>query len=230
MNVLILCEKSQRIQKAFERKGAFALSCDILPAEIDPSRHLQDDAIAVLTKIFYRATLFTQTNDPVEEFYPDLIIAHPPCTYLSSAGARWWKYKKREQKQAIQFFAYIYYLSSIISPRVCIENPAGIMSTKYRKPDQYINPYQFGEPFAKRTGLWLYGLPKLKPTEILERPEYGWLNQSFDKSGKLRGFNGSFRNPETRSRTFRGIANAMADQWFDFIEKEKKKNDVARSC
>jgi len=145
MKVLIACEFSGTVRDAFIHRGHDAMSCDILPTE-KPGPHYQGDVRDVLYSGW------------------DLVIAHPPCTHLASSGARWFKDKKAEQQYAIDFFK----LFTTLSCKVCIENPIGIMSTQYRKPDQIIQPWQFGHGETKATCLWLFGLPILRPTRIVE--------------------------------------------------------------
>lgn len=153
----------------------------------------------------------------------DLLIAHPPCTDLAVSGARWFREKQMDfrQQKACVFFMRMMLASA---ERIAVENPIGIMSSCYRKPDQIIQPWQFGHPETKSTCLWLKNLPKLKPTEIIEKPEGGWLNQSFTPDGRYKSFVNynergkimSWNDPETaklRSKTYSGIAKAMAEQW-----------------
>lgn len=204
MKVLVACEYSGTVRDAFRRKGHDAWSCDILPTEGDPEfnqYHFQGDVFEVIDQGW------------------DLMIAHPPCTYLTLAGNRWFKeeYKEKyptrqkDRDQAIEFFIK---LAMCDIPKIAIENPICIMSTKYRKPDQIIQPHQFGHPSIKSTCLWLKDLPKLDSTEKVE-PEYvilkdgrrysKWSNDTFKLPKELRW--------KERSKTFQGIANAMADQW-----------------
>ena len=181
MKVAVLCEYSGVVRDAFIRAGHDAISCDILPSESDLGPHIQDD-------IF---------NHDWSRY--DLIIAHPPCTHLSVSGARWFAEKKEEQVAAIYFFLDIWNLPT---KKMCIENPVGIMSTHFRKPDQYIQPWQFGHGETKKTGLWLRGLPLLQPTNIVDGREARIHMMS---PGPNRG--------KERSRFYTGIAEAMAEQW-----------------
>jgi site-specific DNA-cytosine methylase len=185
MKVLVACEYSGRVRDAFTKKGHDAISCDILPTESD-GPHYQGDVYALL-------------NEPW-----DLVIAFPPCTHLASSGARWWPHKQADgrQAEAMQFFID---MLSANSPRIAVENPAGIMTKAYRAPDQYVEPFWFGEPYRKRTGLWLKNLPLLVPTEMVEPKAY-WV-------GGDRGKYGLHRDPHKRSVTFQGLADAMASQW-----------------
>ena len=183
MNVLVACEYSGIVRDAFARKGHFAMSCDILPSDQPDGFHWKGDVLDVL------------------EFGWDLMVAHPPCTHLAVSGARWFKDKQEEQKESIEFFMSL--INSPI-PRIAVENPVGIMSKRYRKPDQYIQPWEYGHGETKKTCLWLKGLPKLKPTNVVEGREsrIHKMPPSEDR-GKL------------RSLTYQGWADAMADQWGD---------------
>ena len=181
LRVLIACEFSGVVREAFRAKGHDAWSLDLLPAEDNSKYHLQMDIAALRSKDW------------------DMIIAFPPCTHLCSSGARWFKDKQKEQKDAIDFFMMI---ACADCPKIAIENPIGIMSTKWRKPDQIIQPWQFGHGETKATCLWLKNLPLLKPTNIVNgREQRIWkLPPSKDRW-------------KERSRTFTGIAKAMAEQW-----------------
>jgi hypothetical protein len=183
MNVLVACEFSGIVRDAFTAKGHYAVSCDLLPTE-SPGNHYQGNVLPYLNCGW------------------DMIIAHPPCTYLCSSGARWNHTRPeriRQQNEAIAFFN-AFLLTDC--PRVAIENPIGIMSNHYRKPDQIIQPWMFGHGETKATCLWLKGLPKLKPTNIVK----GRVPRvHYESPGKERWKN--------RSRTYQGIADAMADQW-----------------
>lgn len=180
MKVAVLCEYSGIVRNAFIKAGHDAISCDILPTESE-GPHIQDD-------IF---------NHDWSEY--DLIIAHPPCTRLCVSGARWFKNNVAEQKEAIEFFMDIWNLPV---KKICIENPVGIMSTHFRKPDQYIQPWQFGHGETKKTGLWLKGIPLLKPTDVVNGRE--------NRIHKMPP--GPNRRKE-RSKFYTGIAEAMANQW-----------------
>jgi site-specific DNA-cytosine methylase len=202
MKILIACEESQTVCKAFRKLGHEAYSCDILPCSGGhPEWHIQGDLLKVLDEDW------------------DMIIAHPPCTYLTVTGNRWFKdeYKdrfptrKQDREDAVIFFKKI---ANNKCPKICIENPLGIMSTRLRKPEQIIQPYQFGHVEAKKTCLWLKGLPDLIHTKLVE-PQYTTF-----KSGKRMGtwyVNAAKLTPaerqKARSKTFQGIADAMADQW-----------------
>ena len=180
MNVLIACEFSGIIQNAFREKRHHAVSIDLLPTE-KSSNHIEGDVRDYLLCNW------------------DMMIAHPPCTHLAVSGARWFKDKQQEQKEAIAFFME---LVNAPFPKVCVENPISIMSTLYRKPDQIIQPWWFGHGETKSTCLWLKGLPKLEPTEFVEGRN---PRVHYESPGPNRWKN--------RSRTLPGIANAMATQW-----------------
>ena len=180
MRVLVACEFSGIVREAFKAKGHDAWSCDLLPTEI-PGQHIQGDVLRYINEKW------------------DLVIAHPPCQHLAVSGARWFKDKIDIQKDSIQFF---YSMINAPAELVCVENPIGIMSSRYRKPDQIIQPWQFGHGETKATCLWLKNLPLLKPTNIVE--------------GRTARIHREPPGPDrwkNRSRTFKGIANAMADQW-----------------
>lgn len=183
MNVLVACEFSGIVRDAFIARGHDAISCDLLPSE-RPGPHIQDDIMEVLA---YNPEAF------------DLMIAHPPCTYLARSGARWWANRKGEQEDAVQF---VKRLADAPIGRICIENPVGRLSTAFRKPDQYLQPWQFGHGETKKTGLWLIRLLPLVPTNIVEGRE-----------SRVHLAPGGPNQWKVRSRTLQGIADAMALQW-----------------
>lgn len=197
MRVLIACEYSGRVRDAFIKRGHKAVSCDLLPTE-GPGPHFQGDVLKLL-----------QMGS-----YWDMMIAFPPCTHLSVAGAAHWEKKQNDgrQQQGIDFF--MLFINALI-PKIAVENPPGIMTKTFRKPDQYIDPFQFGHPYRKKTGLWLTGLPILTPTNIIEPTAY-WSQPHGaaykNKSMRLNSV-GGHRTSKKRSESFQGIANAMADQW-----------------
>lgn len=219
MNILIACEESQRVCSAFRAKGHTAYSCDIESAGGQPCWHIKGDVIPLLDGRCKFTTQDGQEHEITGKW--DLIIAHPPCTYLTVTGNRWFdtgKYGKAawermtERNKAIAFF-YRFVMADC--DRVAIENPIGVMSTAYRSADQTVQPYMFGDPFEKKTCLWLKGLPLLKPTNEVEPP----ARKQF-ASGKTmpEWYADLFRLPKDerskeRSRTFPGFANAMAQQW-----------------
>ncbi len=190
MKILIACEFSGTVRDAFIARDHNAWSCDLLPTE-KKGPHIQDDVLKHLNEGW------------------DLMIAFPPCTHLSVSGARWFKIKTEEQKKAIDFF-----IKLVVAhiPRIMIENPIGIMSTLYRKPDQIIQPWMFGHAETKATCLWLENLPILKPTNIVgeKLPLFGKDGHREQRIWKEPPSSDRWKN---RSRTYQGIANAMAEQW-----------------
>lgn len=180
MRVLVACEFSGIVREAFRKRGHDACSCDLLPTEI-PGQHIQGDVLSILDDGW------------------DLMIAHPPCTHLAVSGARWFKDKKQEQADALIFVSVL--LNAPI-PRIALENPISIISSRIRKPDQIIQPWMFGHGEVKATCLWLKNLPVLKATNVVEgrRARVHRLPPSPDRW-------------KERSRTFLGIAEAMAEQW-----------------
>lgn len=202
MRVLVACEFSQIVTRAFRERGHEAFSCDILPTEGNPEWHIQDDVLKHLDDGW------------------DLMIAHPPCTHLAVSGAAWFKEKQANglQKDGIDLF--MKFVTTEI-PRWAVENPVGIMSSIYRKPDQIIQPYRFGDPFQKTTCLWLHNLPKLQSTHH-DAPLFG---ERIDKGEFIEFASGKRmakwyallrrdgERAKVRSKTFPGIAKAMAEQW-----------------
>ena len=196
MNVLIACEFSGVVRDAFTKRGHYAVSCDLLPSERE-GNHYQGDVRDILDGSW------------------DLMIAHPPCTYLSKAGLHYSKKnpeRMRLTEKAVDFFMLLH--DALISKK-CIENPAGWINTKYRKPDQIINPFNFGTPERKETCLWLIGLPLLKITHnVPPKPKGSIIRKSGAKKGQV--YNYYWRAGKSchdRSRTFQCIADAMAEQW-----------------
>ena len=197
MKILVACEESQAVTAEFRKLGHEAYSCDILEASGGhPEWHLQQDVLPLLEQPW------------------DMIIAFPPCTNLAVSGAAWFARKRADgsQQASVEFFMKF---ANANCPKIAIENPVGIMSTEWRKPDQIIQPYMFGDPFSKKTCLWLKGLPLLVPTNIVEEGE----RVTF-ASGKSmpKWYSDAYRLPpaeraKLRSKTFPGIASAMASQW-----------------
>lgn len=215
MRVLVACEESQTVCIAFRELGHEAFSCDILPCSGGhPEWHIQDDVLKHLDEDW------------------DLIIAHPPCTYLTITGNRWFnvarygekaieRYKQREE--AIEFFMR---LANAPCKKIAIENPVGVLSSVYRKPEQIIQPYEYGHPLTKKTCLWLKNLPKLNPTNIVE-PEYV-ICADGKRYSKIHVE--TFKLPPSerakmRSKTFPGIAKAMAEQWGGNINRKDETNE-----
>ena len=204
MRILLACEESQEVTKRLRVKGHEAFSCDILPCSGgNPEWHLQQDVTELLKQKW------------------DMIIAFPPCTFLTVTGNRWFNIERygdkaikrhADRKEAIKFFMMF---ANADCDKIVIENPVGVMSSHYQKPSQIINPYQFGDPFEKKTCLWIKGLPNLEPTNIVEPPK-----RTEFASGKSMPtwYADAWKLPKEeraklRSKTFPGIAKAMATQW-----------------
>jgi len=205
MRVLIACEFSGVVRDAFRARGHDAWSCDLLPAEIPASGlghiyHMQCDVLRVLDgNIPFGAVADSSWRDTPMFRSWDMMIAHPPCTHLAVSGARWFKDKLAEQSEALEFVRAL--LAAPI-PKIALENPVSIISSRIRKPDQIIQPWQFGHGETKATCLWLKNLPKLVPTSIVEgrQPRVHHASPGPDRW-------------KERSRTLPGIAAAMAEQW-----------------
>lgn len=190
MNILIACKCSGVVREAFRKKGHTVYSCDLLESEDNSPYHFKTDVRNII-------------NDGW-----DLMVAHPPCTHLAVSGARWFKDKQQEQQEALEFIRFL--LNAPIE-KIALENPIGIISSKIRKPNQIIQPWQFGHPESKATCLWLKNLPTLLPTNILTLPDKGyWNNQTPSGQNKLGPSENRWKE---RSRTYTGIAEAMANQW-----------------
>ena len=200
MKVLIACEESQEVCKAFRERGHEAYSCDLQDCSGGhPEWHIMGDVLPLLNG---NCSFITRGGQWVNiDGRWDLIIAHPPCTHLASSGARWFREKQmdyRQQKSCVLFMQMM--LAN--ADRVAVENPVGIMSRCYRRPDQIIQPWQFGHGETKATCLWLKNLPELVPTEIVEgREQRVWRMPP------------SANRAKERSKTYPGIAKAMAEQW-----------------
>lgn len=235
MNVLIACEESQTICKAFRKLGHNAFSCDLKKCSGGkPEWHLLGDMFDIIEKTSKGLDVPLENGEKIViDGGFELMIAHPPCTYLSVSGARWFyhpddkdlpkeqrrphpKFPNRwkDQETAIEFFMKVV---NINIDKIAIENPIGVMSKKYRKPDQIIQPYMFGDEATKTTCLWLKNLPNLKPTKIVDKGE-----RIYFSSGKSmpKWYNDALIKAKTteerqtiRSKTFEGMANAMAQQW-----------------
>jgi hypothetical protein len=192
MKILVACEFSGAVRDAFSSRGWHAVSCDLEPSET-PGNHYVGDVRDILGDGW------------------DLLIAFPPCTYLCSSGLHWTTRGLRDPQLTEGALAFVRMLMDAPVPRIAIENPIGCISTRIRKPDQIIQPWMFGHPESKSTCLWLRGLPKLTPTNILTKPESGnWDNQTASGQNKL---GPSPTRQRERSRTYGGIADAMAHQW-----------------
>jgi len=195
MNVLIACEFSGAVRNAFREKGHDAWSCDLLPSEDESYWHIQGD----VTKVAKTGWFCRLGGIPDRYIKWDLMIAHPPCTHLAVSGARWFKDKQQEQAEAL---AFVQMLMDCDIPRIAIENPISIISSRIRKPDQIIQPWMFGHGETKATCLWLKNLPKLEPTNIVSGRE-----------AKVHRMPPGPDRWKERSRTYQGIADAMAAQW-----------------
>lgn len=182
MKVLVACEYSGRVRDAFRKRGHNAWSCDLLETDAEPDWHYKEDVIHVLS--------FQKW---------DMLIAFPPCTHLAGSGARWWKDKGKEQKEALDFVRLL--LNAPVE-RIALENPVGKISTAIRKPDQIVQPWMFGHGETKATCLWLKNLPKLEPTKIVDGRE-----------ARIHRMSPSKDRWKLRSLTYQGIADAMAEQW-----------------
>ncbi len=219
MKVLVACEFSGRVRDAFIKKGHNAISCDLLPSET-PGPHIQDDV-----------RLYLDTGEW------DLMIAHPPCTYLCSSGLHWNKHRPEREQLTHEAMLFVFSLLDSPIPKIALENPIGCISSNYRKPDQIIQPWMFGHPESKATCLWLKGLPPLAPTKYAdwkyyrccghafrqEMGKYGcpfcngtktakplWDNMTPSGQNKL---GPSEQRSADRARTYTGIAQAMSEQW-----------------
>ena len=222
MRILVACEESQAVCKAFREKGHEAYSCDLVECSGGhPEWHIQGDVIPLLHTPCLFFTMDYQFHD-VNKW--DMIIAFPPCTYLTVTGNRWFNVERygqdaikrwEEREKGAEFFMLF---ANATCDKVAIENPIGCMSRLYRKPDQIIQPWQFGHPTTKSTCLWLKGLPKLTPTNIVEIDrsdvyEYVAANGKIKHDSRSRSKCKVQDRAKHRSKTFPGIAQAMADQW-----------------
>jgi len=201
LKILVACEYSGIVRDTFTAKGHDVWSCDILPSDRGGGQHIQDNVL-----------------DHLDDGW-DMMIAHPPCTYLTVTGNKWFKpeFKERfptriqDREDAIEFFLK---LANANIPKICIENPVGIMSSVYQKPTQYVHPYYFGDKHSKKTGLWLKNLPKLKPTNIVEPEFYIYKDGRKDPLWHVETMKlPPLERMKARSKTFQGVADAMAEQW-----------------
>jgi hypothetical protein len=208
--ILIACEESQAITKAFRKLGYNAYSCDLLPCSGGhPDWHIQGDAFQEAYSGKY-----------------DMMIAHPPCTYLAVSGARWLYNKdgsRNEERWQNQAEALDFVRDLMTAPikHIAIENPISVISSQIRKPDQIVHPYMFGDKASKSTCLWLKNLPKLTPTDIVEKGEFiEWIGKNGKKKRQAKWYLDALakaKSPEERrtlrSKTFQGMADAIAEQW-----------------
>jgi site-specific DNA-cytosine methylase len=196
VRVLVACESSGAVRDAFIRAGHYAASCDLLPSESPLGDHYQCDVTEILDHGW------------------DLLIAHPPCTYLSVSGMHWTTRGLRDPKLTEDALDFVRLFMDAPIERIAIENPVSVISSHIRKPDQIIQPYQFGHDASKKTCLWLKGLPLLKPTQMVEprivNGKQRWGNQTDSGQNKLPPSKDRWK---LRSKTYEGIADAMAAQW-----------------
>ena len=227
MNVLVACEESQAVCTEFRKLGHNAFSCDIIECSGGhPEWHIKGDVLPLLNGNCEFVSMDGQKHTIIGKW--DLIIALPPCTYLTVAANTLYNIEKygeqaikrlADRERAIEFFMAF---ANADCDKKAIENPIGVISTRYRKPDQIIQPYQFGHPVRKSTCLWLYNLPPLKPTNIVDfeciqsqGKSGGYSGPSWivkDENGKILSY-GDPRVARARSKTYEGIAKAMAEQW-----------------
>lgn len=232
-NLLVACEESQRVCTAFRERGWNAYSCDLQECSGGhPEWHIQDDVLGLIN-----GNCEFNTVDGIHHIIDgewDLIIAHPPCTYLTVTGNRWFNVERygakaiereREREEGAEFFMRFV---NAKCDHIAIENPVGCMSTRYRKPNQIIQPYWFGDRAQKKTCLWLKGLPNLEPTNMVDAGEF--INgmsvgasacYAVDENGKRLSWSDP-RTAKARSKTFWGVAHAMAEQWGKYLEGENK--------
>lgn len=219
LKILVACEESQAVTIELRKLGHEAYSCDIIPCSGGHLEwHIQQDVIPLLNGDCSFKTCDGKLNNVKGKW--DMIIAFPPCTHLCVSGARHFEQKRKDgrQQQGIDFFMMF---ANADCPRIAIENPIGIMSSVWRKPNQIIQPWMFGDKFSKSTCLWLKGLPNLVPTNIVEKGEFfEWVDKNGKKKRQAKWFYDALKNAKTpqerstiRSKTFPGIAKAMAEQW-----------------
>ncbi len=236
LKILIACEESQRVTAEMRKLGHEAYSCDIEPCSGGhPEWHIQQDVIPLLDGCCCFETADGKKHAVCGKW--DMVAAFPPCTYLTSAGTRHFSLKCssvekvaeriRKRREAADFFMAF---ARADCDRIAIENPVGYMNTRWRKPDQIIHPYFFGDSVKKRTCLWLKGLPKLEPTDMLPEPGPMYICQGEKCRGKkigwcegIRGIKGGQKErAKARSRTFPGIAKAMARQWAGDVQGQER--------
>ena len=226
--LLVACEESQRVCVAFRQRGWEAYSCDIIDCSGGhPEYHIKQDVLPLLN-----GNCDFETCDGVKHHIDrwNMLIAHPPCTELCSTGQHWFSRGIKDPKMREDAVDFFMRFINADCEHIAVENPIGIMSTRYRKPDCVVQPWQFGHPETKATCLWLKNLPSLVPTNIIKKPEGGWENQqisngkytgfkNYDENGKILAWNDP-RTKVIRSRTYIGIAEAMAEQWTKYLEEE----------
>ena len=233
MNVLIACEERQRVCISFREKGYDAYSCDVQECSGGhPEWHIQENVLEIINGNCLFVTMDGKIHKDVSHNEWDLIIAHPPCTYLTVTGNRWFNIEKYGDKAKVRYEkreqAFNFFMSFVNAKcnHIAIENPVGYISTAYRKPGQIIQPYMFGDPVRKSTCLWLKNLPTLESTNIVEPiiRSGGYSGAAWaakDENGKTLAWNDP-RTAKIRSKTFKGIAEAMVEQWGKFVEQGKE--------
>lgn len=206
MRVLVACEYSGRVRQAFRDRGHDAWSCDLLPAEDESRFHLRGDV-----RDWIELGCPPDTHKPYQYWIQpwDLMVAHPPCTHLAVSGSRWFKEKAKEQAEALEF---VRLLMDAPIPRIAIENPVSVISSQIRKPDQVIQPWMFGHGETKATCLWLKNLPPLVPTHK-EGADLFTAEAPKEREQRIWKMPPSPNRWKERSRTYQGIADAMAEQW-----------------
>lgn len=215
MKILIACEESQRTTMEFRRLGHEAYSCDIQDCSGGhPEYHIKGDALRLINGKCYFKTCDGKRHRISGKW--DLIIAHPPCTYLTNCGNAWFneeRYGSRAVKRKVNRLEAAEFFMQFVNAdcdKIAIENPVGWMNSHYRKPDQIIQPYQFGEPYAKKTCFWLKGLPNLIPTEVIPMDN---VNKTKGKGNWFDCPKGGVSRAKWRSKTFVGVSRAIAEQW-----------------
>ena len=204
VKILVACEYSGRVRNAFAKLGHDVLSADFEPSEDDSPYHYQGDCF-----------------DLINDQHFDLMIAHPPCTYLSVSGMHWTTRGLRDPQLTEDALDFVRRLMDAPIKRIALENPVSVISSRIRKPDQIVTPYQFGEDASKKTCLWLKNLPNLQPTKLIDprvvEGKKRWGNQTDSGQNKLGPSENRWKE---RSRTYQGIADAMASQWGTISTKE----------
>lgn len=202
MKVLVACEFSGVVRRSFSSRGHFAMSCDLLAAEDGSPQHFQEDILEVIKR-----------SGPW-----DLMIAHPPCTFLCSSGLHWNGRVDGRASETEKALSFVAALMAAPIKKICIENPVGCISTRIKRASQYIQPYDFGHDASKKTGLWLTGLPPLFSTKYIQprivNGKKRWANQTDSGQNKLAPSDDRWAE---RSITYQGIADAMATQWGDLL-------------
>lgn len=215
MRILVACEESQRTTMEFRKLGYEAYSCDIQDCSGGhPEWHIKGDALKLINGKCYFTTCDGKRHRIVGKW--DLLIAHPPCTYLTSCGNRWFNEErygdKARQRKANRLEAAKFFMKFVNADcdRIAIENPVGWMNTNYRKPDQIIQPYQFGDPYKKATCFWTKGLPNLVPTKVIPMDK---VNRTVGHGNWFDCPKGGTPRAKWRSKTFPGVSKAIAEQW-----------------